>query len=53
MDKDLRLALETAAELSIAPEQIRHLKALYDRGMAEGWSDDDFIGLMRLVDANN
>jgi 3-hydroxyisobutyrate dehydrogenase-like beta-hydroxyacid dehydrogenase len=52
MDKDLRLALETAAELSIAPEQIRHLKALYDRGMAEGWSDDDFIGLMRLVDAN-
>jgi 3-hydroxyisobutyrate dehydrogenase-like beta-hydroxyacid dehydrogenase len=51
MDKDLRLALETAAELSIAPEQLRHLKALYDRGMAAGWSDDDFIGLMRLADA--
>ena len=52
MDKDLRLALETAAELSISPEQIRHLKAIYDRGMEAGWADEDFIGLMRLVDAD-
>ena len=51
MDKDLRLALETAAELSISLEQIKHLKAIYDRGMAAGWSDDDFIGLMRLLEA--
>ncbi len=52
MDKDLRLALETAAELSISLEQIKHLKAIYDRGMAAGWSDDDFIGLMRLLEAD-
>jgi 3-hydroxyisobutyrate dehydrogenase-like beta-hydroxyacid dehydrogenase len=52
MDKDLRLALETAAELSISLEQIKHLKVIYDRGMAAGWSDDDFIGLMRLNEAD-
>ena len=52
VNKDLRLALETAAELSISPEQIRHLKAIYDLGMAAGWADDDFIGLMRLVDTH-
>ncbi|HEX4086244.1 MAG TPA: NAD(P)-dependent oxidoreductase [Chthoniobacteraceae bacterium] len=50
MGKDLRLALETAAESSLPLEQTRSLKALYDRGMAAGWSDDDFIGLMRLLD---
>jgi 3-hydroxyisobutyrate dehydrogenase-like beta-hydroxyacid dehydrogenase len=50
MDKDLRLALETAAELSISLEQIGHLKAIYERGIAAGWSDDDFIGLIRLVE---
>jgi len=48
--KDLRLALETAAELSLALEQTRHLKAIYDQGMAAGWADDDFIGLVRLLD---
>ena len=52
MDKDLRLALETAAELSISLEQIKLLKAIYDRGMAAGWSDDDFIGLMRLAETD-
>jgi 3-hydroxyisobutyrate dehydrogenase-like beta-hydroxyacid dehydrogenase len=52
MDKDLRLALETAAELSISLEQLKHLKAIYDRGMAAGWTDDDFIGLMRLLETN-
>ena len=51
MDKDLRLAMETADELFISLEQIKHLKAVYDRGMAAGWSDDDFIGLMRLLEA--
>ncbi len=50
MDKDLRLALETAAELNISLEQIGHLKAIYQRGMAAGWSEEDFIGLIRLVD---
>jgi 3-hydroxyisobutyrate dehydrogenase-like beta-hydroxyacid dehydrogenase len=50
MAKDLRLALETAAELSLPLEQTGHLKSIYDRGIAAGWSDDDFIGLMRLLD---
>jgi 3-hydroxyisobutyrate dehydrogenase-like beta-hydroxyacid dehydrogenase len=50
MAKDLHLALETAAELSLPLEQTGHLKNLYDRGMNAGWSNDDFIGLMRLLD---
>ena len=50
MGKDLRLALETATELAQPLEQTRHLKNIYDRGMAAGWMDDDFIGLMRLLD---
>ena len=50
MAKDLRLALETAADLSVPLEQTEHLKQLYDQGMAAGWSDDDFIGLMRFLD---
>lgn len=49
MAKDLRLALETAAELSLPLEQTVHLKKIYDQGIAAGWSDDDFIGLMRLL----
>jgi 3-hydroxyisobutyrate dehydrogenase-like beta-hydroxyacid dehydrogenase len=49
MAKDLRLALETAAGLSVPLEQTGHLKGIYDRGIAAGWSDDDFIGLMRLL----
>ena len=50
MAKDLRLALETAAGLSVPLEQTANLKKAYDRGMAAGWNDDDFIGLMRLVE---
>jgi 3-hydroxyisobutyrate dehydrogenase-like beta-hydroxyacid dehydrogenase len=50
MAKDLRLALETAADLSVSIEQTGHLDKIYRQGMAAGWSDDDFIGLMRLLD---
>jgi 3-hydroxyisobutyrate dehydrogenase-like beta-hydroxyacid dehydrogenase len=50
MGKDLRLALETAAELSLTLEQTGHLKNIYDQGIAAGWSNDDFIGLMRLLE---
>lgn len=49
MAKDLRLALETAAEHSVPLGQTAHLKKIYDQGIAAGWSDDDFIGLMRLL----
>jgi 3-hydroxyisobutyrate dehydrogenase-like beta-hydroxyacid dehydrogenase len=50
MAKDLRLALETTAELSVSLEQTENLKKIYGQGMAAGWADDDFIGLMRLLD---
>ncbi len=50
MAKDLRLALETAAALSVSFAHTENLKKLYDRGMAAGWAEDDFIGLMRLLD---
>jgi 3-hydroxyisobutyrate dehydrogenase-like beta-hydroxyacid dehydrogenase len=51
MAKDLRLALETAADLSVSLEQTANLKKnVYDEGMAAGWADNDFIGLVRLLD---
>jgi len=49
MAKDLRLALETAADLSLQLEQTGHLKSIYDQGISAGWADDDFIGLVRLM----
>ena len=52
MAKDLRLALETAEDLTLTLEQTGHLNHTYDQGMARGWSDDDFIGLMRLLEQN-
>ena len=49
MEKDLRLTLETAADLSLSLQQTEHLKKIYDQGMSAGWAEDDFIGLMRLL----
>jgi 3-hydroxyisobutyrate dehydrogenase-like beta-hydroxyacid dehydrogenase len=47
MDKDLRLALETAdtCELPLA----KSLKAFYDKAIARQWGDDDFIAPVRLL----
>ena len=50
MAKDLRLTMETAEGLSLPLEQTRLLASIYDQGIAAGWSNDDFIGLMRLLD---
>jgi 3-hydroxyisobutyrate dehydrogenase-like beta-hydroxyacid dehydrogenase len=50
MGKDLRLSLETAAKLPIALAQTELLKQTYDRGIAAGLKEDDFIGLIRLVE---
>jgi 3-hydroxyisobutyrate dehydrogenase-like beta-hydroxyacid dehydrogenase len=50
MAKDLRLVLETAADLGVSLKQTGHLKEIYDQGMSAGWADDDFIGLMRFSD---
>jgi 3-hydroxyisobutyrate dehydrogenase-like beta-hydroxyacid dehydrogenase len=48
MGKDLRLALETADE-NVPLPQTEALVKLYQAGFAHGWGDDDFIGLIRLV----
>jgi 3-hydroxyisobutyrate dehydrogenase-like beta-hydroxyacid dehydrogenase len=50
MAKDLRLALETAAGFSLQLEQTGRLKSIYDQGISAGWADDDFIGLVRLME---
>src|SRR5690606_41969701 len=47
MDKDLRLALESAGDLPLP--QLRKLKELYDAGMAKGWGDEDSSTLMKLL----
>jgi 3-hydroxyisobutyrate dehydrogenase-like beta-hydroxyacid dehydrogenase len=50
MGKDLRLALATATDLSVTLDQTAHLKeGAYDKALAAGWGDDDFIGLIRLL----
>ena len=50
MGKDLRLALETAHSFSLPLEQTARLKESYDQGIAAGWKEDDFIGLIRLLE---
>jgi len=47
MGKDLRLALESAGQQPLP--QLRALVKLYETGLARGWGDDDFTGLMRLL----
>ncbi len=47
MDKDLRLALETAGNLDLPVTKA--LKSFYIKGMEGGMGDDDFIGLVRLL----
>ena len=49
MDKDLRLALETAGDLDLPTTKT--LKLLYNKGMESGFGDDDFTGLIRLLPA--
>ncbi len=49
MGKDLRLALETAAGYDLPLTQTARLKESYDQGIAAGWQDEDFIGLLRLL----
>ena len=47
MNKDLRLALETAGDLDLPTANT--LKSFYDNGMRAGFSEDDFTGLIRLL----
>ncbi|HEY1662855.1 MAG TPA: NAD(P)-dependent oxidoreductase [Verrucomicrobiae bacterium] len=50
LNKDLRLALETAGESALPLPATIGLKKIYEQGMGSGWQDDDFIGLMRLLE---
>jgi 3-hydroxyisobutyrate dehydrogenase-like beta-hydroxyacid dehydrogenase len=47
MNKDLRLALETAGKLDLPASNA--LKSFYDKGMNAGLGDDDFSGMIRLL----
>ena len=47
MDKDMRLALESADKLELPVTKA--LKSFYNIGMAAGYGDDDFIGIIRLL----
>ena len=51
MAKDLRLTLETAEELQLSLAQTEHVRKIYEHGIAAGWPDDDFIGLIRLAES--
>ena len=47
MNKDLRLALETANALQLPTAKA--LKSFYDKGIEAGMADDDFSGVIRLL----
>ena len=47
MDKDLRLALETAKTLDMP--SARALKSFYTRGLEAGLGEDDFTGMIQLL----
>jgi len=49
MNKDLRLALETARDLELPAAKT--LKSFYNKGMDAGFGEDDFTGLIRLLGA--
>jgi 3-hydroxyisobutyrate dehydrogenase-like beta-hydroxyacid dehydrogenase len=50
MGKDLRLALETAADLGLSLDQSTRLAEAYAKGIDAGWQEDDFIGLIRILE---
>lgn len=49
MDKDIRLALERAAELKLDLPLTRRLKELFTEAMTRGWGEDDFAVLYKQV----
>jgi 3-hydroxyisobutyrate dehydrogenase-like beta-hydroxyacid dehydrogenase len=49
LDKDLRLALETAGSVDLPVTKA--LKKFYEKGIQEGMAEDDFIGSIRLLQA--
>jgi 3-hydroxyisobutyrate dehydrogenase-like beta-hydroxyacid dehydrogenase len=49
MDKDIRLAQERARELHVAIPLTDRLKEIFSEGMQNGWSEEDFSVLFRLI----
>lgn len=49
MDKDIRLALERAAELGTPCPLTARLKEIFSKGMSEGLAEQDFSALYKLV----
>ena len=49
MDKDIRLALDRAAELKLDLPLTRRLKDLFSEAMTRGWGEDDFAVLYKQV----
>ncbi len=52
MAKDLRLTLETAQQTGLELPQAQATRQVYERGIQAGLSEDDFIGLIRLLEAS-
>jgi 3-hydroxyisobutyrate dehydrogenase-like beta-hydroxyacid dehydrogenase len=53
MDKDVRIALERAAELRVACPLTERLKGLFSEAMQAGWGEEDFAVLYRLIAAKS
>jgi 3-hydroxyisobutyrate dehydrogenase-like beta-hydroxyacid dehydrogenase len=49
MDKDVRLALERAAELKTACPLTERLKEVFSEAMKTGWGEEDFSVVYRLI----
>ncbi len=50
MGKDLRLTLETARQIGLELPQTQTAHEVYKRGIEANMGDDDFIGLIRLLE---
>ena len=51
MEKDLRLALETATESGVELPETAAVRAVYQRGLARDMGDDDFSALIQVLEA--
>lgn len=50
MQKDLHLALERAEQYRLPLPAAQSVRLLYDQGVAEGWGDQDFLVLAKLLE---
>lgn len=50
MQKDLHLALDEASKKRMPLPAAQAVRVLYDQGVAEGWGEEDFLVLARLLE---